>query len=710
MTRRSMFVPRWLIVSLLIAALSPLAWADPVAPGASDRAIAGKVAYLVRQNHFSRHPLDKEISERCLKTFLSSKSVQSLDPMKLYFYQSDVDEFKQHQDELCEWISRGDITFAYTIFRRFLQRVDERVKTVDELLSAPLDFTVDEEMVSKPEAAHYPQTPAEAADRWRQRIKFDLLLLKTADKKADKKEGKEAIDKLTKRYHNIAKRWHQTDGDELLEMYLNAFTTAFDPHTDYMSPRTQKNFDIAMSLELEGIGASLQTTEDGYTIVRKVIPGGALDKMNKKLAKTDKSSGIRLDDKIVGVGQGDDGEMVDVVDMKINDVVNLIRGKRGTIVRLDVLPADGGAKKIYKITREKIELKDSEAQSKVFDAGRKPDGTPYRIGVIDLPSFYRDMAGDRRGLADFRSTTRDVGNILDDFKRRGVNVVVLDLRYNGGGALNEAIGLTHLFIPSGPIVQVKNSGGSVNHLDDPAPDVAWSGPLVVVINKFSASASEILAGAIQDYGRGLVVGDHSTHGKGTVQSLLDVGREFLGVPINSQPMGALKITVQQFYRPDGDSTQQRGVVADVELPSRTSDMADVAESDLDYSLPFDHIAPADFQRTGDVNPATCDQLRHLSEGRVQNSEKFQKVTRYIFRYKQQKAKAYVNLNEAKFLKERAGFKADLDEDKDPENDVEQDRREIVRDYYLDEVMAIAVDFMNLQHLARAQGSGAAAQN
>ncbi len=458
---------------------------------------------------------------------LSSKSVQSLDPMKLYFYQSDVDEFKKHQDELCDWISKGDITFAYTVFRRFLQRVDERVKTVDELLAAPLDFTADEQMVKDPDAARYPRTPAEAADRWRQRIKFDLLLLKTADKKEDKKEGKEAIDKLTRRYHSIARRMHQTDGDELLEMYLNAFTTAFDPHTDYMSPRTQKNFDIAMSLELEGIGASLQT-EDSYTMVRKIIPGGALDKMNKALAKTDKGGGIHLDDKIVGVGQGDDGEMVDVVDMKINDVVDLIRGKRGTIVRLEVIPADGSAKKIYKITREKIELKDSEAQGKVFDAGRKPDGTPYRVGVIDLPSFYRDMAGDRRGLADFRSTTRDVRNILDDFKRQGVDAVVLDLRYNGGGALNEAISLTGLFIPSGPIVQVKNSRGRVNHLDDDDPDVAWSGPLVVVINKFSASASEILAGAIQDYGRGLIVGDHSTHGKGTVQSLLDVGREYFG--------------------------------------------------------------------------------------------------------------------------------------------------------------------------------------
>ena len=503
---------------------------------------------------------------------------------------------------------------------------------------------------------------------------------------------------------------HQTDGDELLEIYLNAFTTSFDPHTDYMSPRTQKNFEIAMSLELEGIGASLQT-EDSYTVVRKIIPGGALDKMNVALAKTQKGAGIHLDDKVIGVGQGDDGEMVDVVDMKINDVVDLIRGKRGTIVRLEVIPADGSPKKIFKITREKIELKDSEAKGKVFDAGRKPDGTPYRIGVIDLPSFYRDMAGDRRGEADFRSTTRDVLVILDNFKQKGVDAVVLDLRYNGGGALNEAIALTHLFVPSGPVVQVKNSSGRVDHLDDPDPGVAWSGPLVVVINKFSASASEILAGAIQDYGRGLIVGDHSTHGKGTVQSLMDVGREFLGIPINSQPMGALKITVQQFYRPDGDSTQLRGVLADVELPFVTTYWADAGESDLDYALPFDHIAPASFQPTGDVNPAVCDQLRHLSEGRVQNSEKFQKVVRNIVRYKQRKAKAYVTINEAKFLKEQADWKADREEEETVENHSEQfGNGDIKRDYYLDEVMAIALDFMNFQHLAKTPGNGAAAQN
>ena len=371
-------------------------------------------------------------------------------------------------------------------------------------------------MVANRDAATYPKTPAEAADRWRQRIKYDLLILKSADKE-DKKEGKEALDKLRRRYNSFAKRMHQTNSEELLEMYLNAFTMSFDPHTDYMSPRTYQNFKIAMSLELEGIGASLMS-EDGYTVIKKIIPGGAAAKDGR----------IKINDKIIGVGQDDEGEIVDVVDMKLSDVVELIRGKPGTTVRLEVLPVKG-PKAIYKITREKIALTDSEAQGKIFEAGKKADGSPYHIGVIDLPSFYRDTEAESRGDPNFKSATRDVQAILDGFRQKGVDAVILDLRDDGGGSLSEAISISGLFLDSGPMVQVKNSLGRVHPLYNSDTKIAWSGPLVVLINKFSASASEIVAGAIQDYGRGLIVGDHSTHGKGTVQSLLDVYQALFGV-------------------------------------------------------------------------------------------------------------------------------------------------------------------------------------
>ncbi len=386
MSCRISFAARWLLVGALMVALCPLAWADPVAPAPSDREITRAVTLLVKREHLLAHnaaalPSNTEISQRCLSNLL-----KSLDPMKVYFYQSDIDQFAKHKDALYDEIDKGDLSFAYVVFRTFLQRVDERVKTVNELLAGPLDFTTDEQMVTDRDAAHYPRTPSEAVDRWRHRIKYDMLLLKSADKKEDKKEGQEARDKLKRRYNSFAKRMHQTNSEELLEIYLNAFTTSFDPHTDYLSPRTYANFKMQMSLELEGIGASLMS-EDGYVTIKRIVPGGPAAKDGR----------LKINDKIIGVGQDDQGEIVDVVDMKLNDVVDMIRGKPNTVVRLEVVPANGSAKKIYKITREKVTLTDSEAQSKIFDFGKRPDGHPYRIGVIDLPSFYRDTDAEHRG-------------------------------------------------------------------------------------------------------------------------------------------------------------------------------------------------------------------------------------------------------------------------------------------------------------------------
>jgi len=675
----------------LLTAFSSAAWADPVAPGPNDRHIAFAVSNLIKHDHLSRHPLDEEISERSLKMF-----IQNLDSMKLYFYQSDIDEFYKSKDGLAEAVRKGDVSLAYKIFLTFLERVDERVKMIDQILSQPLDFTIDEEMIVDRDVLEYPRTPAEALDRWRKRIKYDLLVLK-ADKD-DGMAGQEALDKLHRRYHSFARRMHQTNSEELLEIFLNAFTMSFDPHTSYMSPDTLKNFDIAMSLELEGIGASLMSGDDGYTVIKKIIPGGAADKDGR----------LKLEDKIAAVGQGEEGEMVDVVDMKLNDVVKLIRGKRGTVVRLNILPADGSGMKIIPIIREKIELKDSEARGEILQAGKKPDGTPYRIGVIVLPSFYRDMSGDRLGIPNFKSTTTDVRAIINDFKRQGIDAVVLDLRLNGGGALNEAISLTGLFIKGGPVVQVKDADGLIRPFPDPDTDIVWEGPLVVMISKFSASASEILAGAIQDYNRGLVVGDRASHGKGTVQSLLDLGQQLFRLP-NSPSLGALKITMQQFYRPDGASTQKRGVLADVELPSLTSHL-DIGEADLDYPIEFDKVPPLGFQRFDDVTPDIKERLRALSRQRVNSSEDFAKVLRNIARYNEQKARKSVTLNEEKFMKERAELNADKETEKVLEKQLDLDNGRIERDFYLDEVLALTVDYMNLrQQDAIAQGALGAKQ-
>jgi len=539
-------------------------------------------------------------------------------------------------------------------------------------------------MVIDRDAAQYSRDLPAARDTWRRRIKYDLLALE-ADKKM---VGKKAYYRLVQRYHSFAKQMHQVDNNELLEIYLNSFTTAFDPHTDYMSPDAFRNFEIMMSLELEGIGALL-TSEDGYTTVKHILPGGSAEKNGQ----------LKNDDKIIGVGEGEAGEMLSVIDMKLSKVVKLIRGQPGTTVRLDVVSGDESQRKLVRIVRAKIALKDSVA--KVFPVGRKADGTPYRIGVIDVPSFYRNMAADRQGATDFKSATRDVANLLAGFRQQGVDAVILDLRYNGGGSLPEAISLTGLFTGAGPIVQVKDAGGSVRHLDDDGPGVVWPGPLVVLINKFSASASEILAGAIQDYGRGLIVGDHATHGKGTVQSLIDLGQQYFRLSPNMSSYGALKITLQQFYRPNGDSTQKRGVLADVELPSLTTHR-DVGEADLDYPVDFDKIAPAQYRYFNEVNPPLRDQLRQLSQQRVAASAKFQEVLRNVVRYKEQKAKKSITLNREKFLKERAELNADKEEQDAIEKHSEMNDGVIERDYYLDETLAITTDYLNLQHVGNGQ--------
>lgn len=669
--RRPSLVISAVLCAGIVAGLWSLLPADLVSPRPNDRHVTAVVMSLMRREHLSKHELDDEISNRGLKSFL-----KTLDPMKLYFYQSDVDEFMKQANHLDDSLKEKDISFAYTVFKRFQKRIDERVVAVEKLLKGDFNFGKDEKMVIDPNEAQYAKTPAEADERWRRRIKYDLLVLKD-----DKLTDAEARERLERRYQSFAKRMHQTDADELLEMYLTAFTSSFDPHTTYMSPSSLDNFRILMRLNLEGIGAALQVV-DGYTVVSKVIPGGAADKHGK----------LKPEDRIISVGQAD-GEMVDVVDMKLNDVVKMIRGRKGTVVRLGVIPADGSENKIYSITRAKIELTDSEARGEVIEEGKNIDGSPMRVGVIDLPSFYMDMEAARLGAENYKSTTRDVRAILEDFNEKDVDVVVLDLRRNGGGSLTEAINLTGLFIDFGPVVQVKDSAGNVQVYDDTERGLVWKGPLVVVTSKFSASASEILAGAIQDYGRGIVVGDNATHGKGTVQSLLDLGSQLFQIP-NPPNLGALKITMQQFYRPNGESTQKRGVMADVKLPSVTNHM-DVSESDLDYAIEFDKIDPANFQKYNMVNQQLVRVLNSQSIARRQQSEDFAKLLRNIQRYREQKEKKHVDLNEEKFRAERSEINAEKEEEKQFEEQATAKDEVVKRDYYFNEVLEIAKDYVRL---------------
>lgn len=647
--------------------------AKPTQPSPIDRQITFAVATLMERTHLSGHLLDDQISERCLDTF-----IKELDPLKLFFYQSDIDEFKRKNTLLDDAFKRGDIQFAYEVFARFLSRVDERVQLAHAELDKSHDFALDEEMIRDPKAAEFPKTPEEAADRWRQRVKFDLMKEITDDVAMD-----EAVKKLRKRYLSLRNSWQQTDNEELLERYLSAMTTGFDPHSSYMAPTTLDNFNIQMKLELDGIGASLRAV-DGYTVVQNIIPGGAADKQG----------GLKPEDKIVGVGDGSNGAMEDIVDMKLNDVVKKIRGKRGTTVRLEVDPADNSGRKTIAITRDRIELKDSEARSEIIERGTKVDGTKYRLGVIQLPSFYMDMDGARMGREDFKSTTRDVRRLLEEFKTKNVDGVVIDLRWNGGGSLTEAVNMTGLFIDDGPVVQVKGPDGRTQPYKDPEAGLVWEGPLVVIINKFSASASEIFAGAIQDYRRGIVIGDHATHGKGTVQQLFDLDQKLLPLGSGGPRMGALKLTIQQFYRPGGDSTQNRGVVSDVELPSLTTHL-DVGESDLDYALKFSRVDPLQHDVYHMVDSNIIDGLRQRSQERIGQSEYFTKANRQITRYEEQKDRKTITLNKEKFLAERKELDSDKEQEELFENMTDPTRPVYEMDGYGQEAIDITIDYLDL---------------
>ncbi|MFM7041779.1 MAG: carboxy terminal-processing peptidase [Planctomycetaceae bacterium] len=646
-------------------------------PGTNDRHIAVAVRRHLEREHFLRQPIDDAIARRWFDTFL-----EALDPMKVYFLQSDVDAFAARRDQLDDLVKRGDVGFAYEVLERFLQRVDERLPLIERLIVQEHDFTAPETIVIDRKATRWARDAAEAEDVWRRRIKYDLLV-----QRMEKTPPDEAKDKLQRRYRSFAKRMHQMSADELLETFLSSLTSSFDPHTSFMSPDTLKNFEIGMKLELDGIGAQLKG-EDGYTTIVELTPGGAADKDGRLKAK----------DRVVGVGQGNEGEIVDVVDMNLNEVVRLIRGKRGTIVRLKVVPVGDTAPKVYDITRAKIELKDAEARGEVIEHGAKADGTPWRIGVINLPSFYMDMAGAQQGQADYKSSTRDCRRLLDQFREQGVDGVVLDLRNNGGGSLPEAIKLTGLFIDRGPVVQIKDADHQVRPYDDTEAGVSWEGPLVVLTNKFSASASEILAGAIQDYQRGIIVGDEATHGKGTVQSLLDLGRQLFQRFDNAPSLGAIKITMQQFYRPSGASTQLEGVKSDVVLPSLTTHLP-VGEGDLDHAIPFDRVQPARYTAVDRVSAALVERLRERSESRVEGRKEFAKLADDVARYQRRKDEQTISLVEAEFERQwNEGKAADDEEKKLQELDATQKRPVVRRDYWFDEAMNVTVDY--LQALVR----------
>ena len=679
-------------------------------PTMENQVSARLVAMMMERLHLSKLPLDDTIAGRAFDHY-----VKALDPLKDYFLQEDIEEFEAFENEIDDKIQTGNFDIAFMIFRRFIKRVDQRTALALEMIDHPHDFTIEETLATDPDMLTFAKSDAEVRDKWRKRIKYSLLVLRSAEEASEKKKKekekeaeagsseKESAPKvakkpdppeeiLRKRYQAFNRRMHQMDTEDVLERYISAVTTSFDPHTSYMSKKTYDNFIIQMGLELEGIGATLQGADDGYTTIKNVVKGGAAYKQG----------GLKVEDKIHAVGQGEeDGskldsdlvakhgtEFVDVSFMKLDDVVGMIRGKAGTTVRLSVMSEDGDLHTVN-IVREKIKLEDQAARGEVFEEGKNPDGSPRKVGVIELPSFYADFSG-----GDGRSTTRDVRKIIDDFNAKGVDGLVLDLRLNGGGSLPEAIDLTGLFIDLGPVVQVKKPTGEIEELSDTAAGMAWKKPLVVLTSKFSASASEILAGAIQDYGRGLVVGDTTTHGKGTVQSLRNLSEILTRVANVPSEHGALKITTAQFYRPNGDSTQKRGVLSDLVLPSITDNMEGIAEADLDFPVEFDRIRRAAFSPVAMINSAIISDLQGKSAARLVASEDFVKLNKKISNYVEQRKLKVISLNAEKYKARREELNAD-EEDKSLIEDRLDNDDSIERDFYLDEVLTITSDYMDL---------------
>ena len=590
----------WLIfvISAAAHALSPDADSarHDLTPAPKHAQAAQLVAEVLQRHHYRAMPLDDAMSEAIYAGYL-----KSLDGQRLFFLQADIDQFSSLRDSFDDAILKQNLSAPYFIFNRYITRATERFAYARALLKDGFDFTQHETYRYRREKEPWAQSEAEIRDLWRKRVKDDWLRLRLAGK-----DSKEIVETLDRRYANYAKRLGKLTSDDAFQTFMNAYTIAVEPHTNYMMPRTAEDFDISMRLSLVGIGAVLADKND-YTTVRELIPGGPAAL----------SGQLTVGDRIVGVGQGKNGAMTDVMGWRLDDTVALIRGAADTTVVLDILPANAGPDgkhKLVPLVRKKIALEEQAAKKSIIPVGDGP--TARRIGVIKLPSFYDDFEGRKDGRADFKSATRDVARLLGELKAEKADAVLIDLRNNGGGSLTEAIDMTGLFVGKGPILQQRNAKGVVTVLNNTKSNVTWEGPVGVLINRGSASASEIFAAAIQDYGRGIIIGEPS-FGKGTVQAMINLDN----VARNDKPLfGELKFTVAQFFRINGGTTQLRGVTPDVAFPL-AADPDDFGESSFDNALPWMQIRSADYVPAGQKT-SLAPTLATLSEAREKSNRDF----------------------------------------------------------------------------------------
>lgn len=621
----------FLLTAVLLAA-APFAWGREPAPAGP--AVGRIVAHMLEQAHYDRRPIDEEMSRSFLRGY-----IESYDYGHYFFTQNDVEEFESaYGAELGERVKAGDLRAAYEIFDRFMERFKEHQELVQLLATSTMTFTEDESIASDWHETPWPAEERALVERWRLNIKNELLR-----GKLDGLASTESVKNVLSRYDSALENYTQFDANDILQRFLSALCRVYDPHTDYFAAPNEANFGISMRLQLVGIGARLRY-EKGYTSVIDLVPGGPAAVDNR----------LRPGDKIEAVAQGDDGEFVNAVGMKIDSLVAIIRGEKGTVVRLRVIPADAldpTERQVIRLVRDVIHLRDQQAKARLLTL-RSADGDPRKIGVIDLPSFYTDIQGEGR------SATRDVETLIGSLRAKGMEGLLLDLRRNGGGSLPEAISLTGLFVGAGPVVQVQDGFGAISRLDSHSERIAYDGPLIVLTSRASASASEIVAAALQDYGRAVIVGEKSTFGKGTVQNVIGLD-QFMPARFRAFKPGALHLTIQKFYRISGGSTQNRGVIPDIRLPSIADEMK-MSESDLPNALPYDEIPPASFEPRGTA-ARSLPALADASAARVSLSYEWGYRRADIERYRAFQKENRVSLNLEKRLAEKeADKKRDFD--------------------------------------------------
>jgi carboxyl-terminal processing protease len=611
-------------LALCALVLTTVTAAPPVV-AASKETIAMSVGRLLEEGHYTRQKLNEEVSKKFLLSYL-----ELLDFSHLFFTQKDVDALNaKYGNSIAGDVLLGTLKPAYDIYALYTKRVDDRVAKIKELLKQPIDFKSNATVELSRQKAPWPKDEAEADQLWRGRITNELLQEHLSEHPIEP-----APQLVARRYDRLARNVHEQDKDEQIKLFLDALAQAYDPHSEYLSKADMKNFSINMGLSLVGIGAMLRS-EDGYAKIESLVPGGPAQLDGR----------LKVGDRITAVAQGQ-ADYVDVREMRLDKVVEMIRGKKGTRVRLLAIPSDAtdpSRRKNVELVRDEIKLKDQEARADII-IKKEENGDPIKLGWLTLPSFYADM--DRHQ----KSTTRDVLALLKRLKKENIAGLVVDLRRNGGGSLEEALSLTGLFLKSGPIVQTKDYNASIRISSDPDPGIAYSGPLIVLTSRQSASASEIFAAALQDYGRAVIVGDENTFGKGTVQTILPIGRFASLLGSHSDEDGALKLTIQKFYRVAGGSTQLHGVASDIVLPS-LSDLPEFGEGALKNALPYDEVTKAKYTKWSDNHSLFVDQLRARSEERVKNDPEFHYVMEDMDRLRHKMDENRISLNEEARKKE-----------------------------------------------------------